>query len=175
MEYSDQSIEKFMWPVAVSRKIEAPTKKIWSVISSSGNLEICHPFCDRNPVFEWPGVGSKDAIFYYSGWVYQREFVKWIDGVGYDLIIGRKGGSKSYVTWRIAEEQENTGTLSITIYPHIFQNLPPAIRWIPYRLKIQPELEKYLQAVLSGFEWFVATGEPVQKNQFGSHIWFSRD
>jgi len=36
-------------------------------------------------------------VYYYSGWVLQRDFINWIDGVGYDLTIGRQGGRKSYV------------------------------------------------------------------------------
>lgn len=38
---------------------------------------------------------------------------------------------------------------------------------------IQPALHSYLDAVLKGFEWFITTGKPVSKNQFGSHKWFS--
>ena len=96
-----------------------------------------------------------------------------MDGVGYDLTIGRAGGRKSYVSWRITQEQENTGTLRITIYPHILQRIPIAIRWIPHSVYVQPALHSHLESVLKGFEWFITTGKPVSKNQFGSHKWFS--
>jgi hypothetical protein len=126
-----------------------------------------------NPVDEWPGVGSRDTINYYSGWVLYRKFFNWIDGVGYDLTIGREGGRNSYVSWRITEEQENVSTLSITIFPHILQNIPVAIRWVPHIISIRPSLHSYLESVVKGFEWFITTGKPVVKNQFGSHRWFS--
>ena len=70
MEYSAERIERFRWPVSVSRKIEASPQRIWFAITKPGNLEDCHPFCKKNPVYEWPGVGSKDVIHYYSGWVF---------------------------------------------------------------------------------------------------------
>jgi len=173
MENSTERKERFKWPISVSQKIETSPNNIWSVISSPGNLEDCHPFCDKNPVHKWPGVGSNDTINYYSGWVMHREFITWIDGVGYDLSIGRKRGRKSYVSWRIIEEQKNISTLSITIYPHALQNIPVFVRWIPHIIYIQPSLHSYLKSVIRGFEWFIKTGKPVRKDQFGSHKWFS--
>ena len=175
MLYSAQRIEKFKWPVSASRIINASPLSIWSAITKPGNLEDCHPFCESNPVFEWPGVGSKDTIYYYSGWVLQREFVNWIEGVGYDLFIGREGGRKSYVSWRITKEQEDKGRLNITIYPHAIQNVPAVLRWLPHIIYIQPALHSYLESVVSGFEWFITTGKPIRKNQFGSHKWFSKN
>ena len=173
MDFSAEWIERFKWPVSVSRKIDASPRSIWFAITRPENLKDCHPFCENNPVFEWPGVGSKDAIYYYSGWVLHREFVSWIEGVGYDLIIRREGGGKSFVSWRIMEDQEDTSILSITIYPHTIQNIPLAIRWIPHFIYIQPSLYSYLESVVKGFEWFIITGIPVRRNQFGSHKWFS--
>jgi len=167
-------IKRFKWPVSVNRKIKASPQKIWSVISNPGNLEDCHPFCEKNPVHEWPGVGSRDVIYYYSGWVMERKFTNWIDGEGYDLLIGREGGRKSYVSWRITNDGEDV-RLRITIFPHALQNIPKAIRWIPHIAVIQPSLHSYLDSVIKGFEWFVTTGKPVIKNQFGSHKWFSNN
>ena len=175
MTYSAKKIERFRWPITVRRKIKTTPQNIWAAISRPGNLEDCHPFCETNPVDEWPGVGSKDTIHYYSGWVLHREFTNWIDGVGYDLIIGMDGGRKSYVSWRITEEQENISTLSITLYPHILQQIPVSIRWIPHIASIRPSLGRYLESVVKGFEWFIKTGKPVHKDQFGSHRWFSTE
>jgi hypothetical protein len=173
MDYSPKNLNRFKWPITVSRQIETSPKNIWLAISSPGNLEDCHPFCEKNPVDQWPGVGARDTIHYYSGWVLDREFTNWIDGVGYDLTIGREGGRKSYVSWRITAEQENVSTLSITIYPHIFQNIPTVIRWMPHIVAIKPSLHSYLESAVKGFDWFITTGKSVQMNQFGTHKWFS--
>jgi hypothetical protein len=169
-----EELERFKWPVTVSRKIKASPQKIWSVITNPGNLEDCHPFCEKNPVYEWPGVGSRDEIYYYSGWVMQREFTNWIDGEGYDLLIGREGGRKSCVSWRITDKGEET-ILKITVYPHVLQNILIAIRWLPHIAVIQPALNSYLESVIKSFEWFITRGKPVIKNQFGSHKWFSNN
>jgi len=169
-----EEIERFKWPVSVSRKIKASPQKIWSIITNPGNLEDCHPFCKKNPVYEWPGAGSRDAIYYYSGWVMHREFTNWIDGKGYDLLIGREDGRKSYVSWQITDEGKEA-RLSISICPHSLQNVPIIIRWIPHLAVIQPALHRYLESVLKGFEWFITTGNSVRKNQFGSHKWFSNN
>ena len=173
MKFTAKEIAKFKWPISIDQKINASPEEIWSVISNAGNLEDCHPFCEKNPVIEWGGVGAKDVIHYYSGWIMQREFVNWREGVGYDLVIGREGGRQSYVSWRITEEDEGKGSLRITIYPYALRNIPVAVRWIPHLLVIRPAMHSYLKSVLKGFEWFITTGEPVRKDQFGSHKWFS--
>jgi hypothetical protein len=119
-------------------------------------------------------VGSEDVIHYYSGWILHREFVNWIDGIGYDLIIGRENGRKSYVSWRITGDPEEA-QLSITIYPHALQQIPVFLRWIPHLAVVHPALQSYLRSVVKGFEWFITTEKPVCKNQFGSHRWFSNN
>ena len=138
-----------------------------------GNLEVCHPFCASNPVHVWPGANANDEIHYLSGWVYERQFRRWIEGSGYDLEIGRRGGGKSFVSWRISPIDDRSCTLRITVYPNVLQRLPVVIRWIPHRLRLRPMLEKYLESVVKGFEWYVTRGEPVPRDEFGKHPWFS--
>ena len=161
------------WPVSVAQPIAAPPQKVWEVISTPGNLEPCHPFCASNPVEAWPGEGSRDEIHYLSGWVFERRFRRWIDGVGYDLEIGRRGGRVSFVSWRVQPGNAGDCTLRITVYPHVLESVPVAIRWLPHALRLAPMLRSYLSSVGRGFEWYVTRGEPVPRNQFGRHPWFS--
>lgn len=163
----------FKWPVAVERTIAAPAQTVWETISMSGNLELCHPFCASNPVQVWPGSNSRDEVHYRSGWVYERHFRQWIDGVGYDLEIGRRGGRSSFVSWRIFPDSNSSCTLRITVYPHVLQNIPIAIRWLPHVLRLRPMLREYLDSVVRGFEWYITRGEPVPRDNFGRHPWFS--
>jgi len=163
----------FRWPVAAAKPIAAPAEKVWDIISSPGHLELCHPFCAKNPVDVWPGRASRDEIHYLSGWVFERQFLCWIEGVGYDLEIGECGGRKSFVSWRIFANSSDEATLRIAVYPHLLQQLPVMIRWFPYRWWIRPMLTKYLSSVVRGFEWYVTRGEPVPRNHFGAHPWFS--
>lgn len=164
----------FRWPVGVTRTIAAPAENLWAAISMPGNLEPCHPFCHSNPVTVWPGATSRDEVHYLSGWVYQRRFKRWIDGVGYDLEIGGHGQATSLVSWRVEPVDRNVCTLGITVHPHLLQNKPAVVRWAPHLLYVAPMLRKYLSSVVRGFEWYVTRGEPVPRNQFGTHPWFSR-
>ena len=169
----EEPISGFKWPVAVEKTIAAPAQEVWDAISMSGNLELCHPFCARNPVQIWPGANSQDEVHYLSGWVYERRFRQWIEGVGYDLEIGRRGGATSFVAWRISPVDSQHCTLSITVYPHVLQKVPVAIRWLPHLLRVRPMLTSYLESVVKGFEWYVTRGEPVPRDKFGKHAWFS--
>ena len=173
MQQWDDPKPAFKWPVAVAQPIAAPGAKVWETISLPGNLEYCHPFCAENPVQVWPGKGARDEVHYLSGWVFERRFCRWIDGAGYDLKIGSRGGGQSFVSWRIAPIDSQNCILRIAVYPHLLQNVPAAIRWLPHRLYIGPMLSRYLSSVVRGFEWYLLRGEPVPRNQFGSHPWFS--
>jgi hypothetical protein len=143
------------------------------VISSPGNLEICHPFCRVNPVEKWPGAGSQDSIHYYSGLVFHRSFTEWIDGVGYDLEVGARQGPRSAVAWRIFPQKGAECLLRITVEPHALQRMPSLIRWLPHYGYLRPLLRRYLASVVRGVEWCVATGSRVSRNQFGPHWLFS--
>jgi hypothetical protein len=170
---AENVIQEFRWPVFAERVIAAPAQAVWSEISRPGNLEDCHPFCASNPVHSWPGVGSRDEVHYLSGWVYERSFREWIDGVGYDLEIGRPGGGQSFVSWRIAPTGDQQSSLRITVCSHALQNLPVVVRWAPHMFWMRPLLRQYLESVVRGFEWYLCRGEPVPRDAFGTHPWFS--
>ncbi len=163
----------FKWPVAVEHTIAVPAQDLWDAISKPGNLELCHPFCARNPVHAWPGPESRDEIHYLSGWVFERRFCRWIEGIGYDLEIGTYGGGTSSVSWRISPVDDQSCILKIAVYPHVLQKLPVVIRLLPHMLYLRPMLKRYLESVLKGFEWYVIRGEPVPRENFGKHPWFS--
>lgn len=163
----------FRWPVFAAMQIAAPSLDVWNIISSPGNLEWCHPYCASNPVQKWPGPDSRDEVHYLNGMIYERQFSNWIEGEGYDLEIGRHGGPTSFVCWRITPQSENCCTLGITVHPHALRKIPVAIRWAPHFSWLRPLLKKYLDAVVRGIEWHVVHREPVPKNAFGKHPWFS--
>jgi len=166
-------LPRFKWPVAVRRTIAAPTAKIWEVISSPGTLPLYHPFCEKNPVFEWPGPESHDEVHYFNGVVLVRRFSGWHEEVGYDLEIGRAGGRSSVVSWRIKPVQDRRSSIGITVFPHALQHIPTVIRWLPHLVRLRPQLKHYLRSVVRGLDWFITEGQPVRRNQFGAHRWFS--
>ncbi|MDJ0906856.1 MAG: SRPBCC family protein [Woeseiaceae bacterium] len=159
--------------VSAEQVIDAPAHRVWEAISEPGNLETCHPFCASNPVDVWPGPGSRDTIHYLSGWSYERHFEEWIEGVGYDLEIGRPGGSRSSVSWRITPINDGSSTLRIVVHPSAVRKFPPIVRQAVFYLRLRPLLRSYLDSVVRGFEWYVTKGEPVPRNAFGKHPWFS--
>lgn len=165
--------QSFRWPVSAERLIAAPAHEVWTAISRPGNLQLCHPFCASNPVQSWPGADSRDEVHYLSGWVYERHFKEWLEGVGYDLEIGRRGGNTSRVSWRISPVDDQSAVLRITVYPASLQNIPVVVRWLPHTLWFGPLLRRYLDSVVRGFDWFITRNEPVPRNAFGTHPWFS--
>lgn len=154
-------------PITHSQRVEASKVDVWREISKPGNLTDFHPFCQSNPVEIWPGEGSRDKIYYYSGLVLVREFITWNEGDGYDLIASAVDVMRVKVSWRITEEEHNQSCLNLTIRPYIMDNSEKRMR------QYSRLLGKYLGQVLQGFEYYMRTGKPVTRNQFGSHRWFS--
>ena len=173
MSAPDLLLQKFRWPIVASRTITAPISKIWEVISSPGMLPLYHPFCEKNPVHEWPGANSHDEVHYFNGVVLTRRFRNWYEDVGFDLEIGRAGGRSSVVTWRITPEIDQKSSIGIMVFPHVLQGVPTAVRWLPHLVRLRPQLRSYLQSVVKGLDWFITQGQPVRRNQFGAHPWFS--
>ena len=149
--------------VAIEQEITAPAADVWRVISTPGNLENCHPFCETNPVQDWPGAESRDEVHYLNGLGYERHFHEWHEGVGYDLEIIFKDRVVANVSWRIESIDARICVLRIHVVPKALDRYPVAIRWLP----------SYLKSVTKGFQWFVERGEPVPRDQFGKHPWFS--
>jgi hypothetical protein len=154
-------------PIPHSQAVQASQEQVWKAISEPGNLVNFHPFCERNPVDRWPGVGSRDRIFYYNGLVLVRDFTDWIEGQGYDLVASAEEGLQFKVTWRILKENVGTSFLNLTIYQVLDQETDRKVQ------QYSRLLAKYLQQVGQGFEYYLHTGERVTRNQFGAHRLFS--
>jgi hypothetical protein len=160
-------------PVDGRLVIKAPPNRIWQVISQPGHLARCHPFCEKNEVDQWPGVCARDTITYYSGVHYQRDFVTWIEGVGYDLELGPPPHKTAWVSWRITPLDETRSELMIEVTPYLKSALPERRKLAYQRRAFGTTIADYLNSVVQGVDYVVTTGQAVRRNQFGSHPIYS--
>ncbi len=159
--------------VGVQRIIDAPSDRIWAAIATPGNLDRLHPFCRENVVQQWPGVGAIDTITYYSGVHYQRDFVAWYEGEGYDLEIGPPPHKTARVSWRIKALGAERSEFGIEVTAYLRTDLP-ASRKVSYQERFFGDtIAQYLDSVVKGVDHLVTTGQAVRKNQFGSHPIYS--
>lgn len=157
-----------------SRDIEVASDAIWTAIAQPGSLTQYHPFCATNPVDRWPGEGSRDQVIYYSGVAYQRDFVTWLEGVGYDLELGPRPPHKTArVAWRIEALTAARSALSIEVTPYLQADLPEARKLAYQERAFGNTIATYLESVLQGVAYFVTSGQAVRRNQFGSHSVYS--
>ena len=163
---------RFNWCITGTLETSISSSDLWRIISSPSNLELFHPFCDKNPTVNWPGLNSVDIINYYSGLILERKFIKWVEGKGYDLFIGKKDGKQSFVSWRI-NKRFSGSKLSVSIYPYMFNKSNKAVNFLPFFLIIKPSLSNYINSVMKGLAYYIETKDKVKKNQFGSHKIFS--
>ena len=158
-------------PVSNSIDLDFDRQSVWKIISEPGNLNKVHPFCKSNKVVNWDEDNHEDILEYLNGVTLHRKIDKWDEGEGYELNIGRKNGRKSKVIWKISGEKKSK--LKITVYPHVFSNRSRIIYFITHALFINPGLKKYLRSVLKGYKWYLENKQPVPRNHFGKHKWFS--
>ena len=159
--------------VCVSHVIQAASNTIWKAISQPGHLKQCHPFCRETTILQWPGVGAKDTLTYYSGVHYQRDFVTWVEGVGYDIEVGPPPDKTARVLWRIKALSEQRSELMIKVTPYLKSNLPENRKQSYQRRFFGDTIAQYLDSVVQGVDHFVTTGQAVRKNQFGTHPIYS--
>ena len=95
-------------PLKSTVEIDVSAEDVWEVIAEPGSLAHYHPFCAATEVERWPGTGSRDSITYYSGIRYQRIFVSWHEGVGYDIELGDPPNQTARVRWRIEPTSRRT-------------------------------------------------------------------
>jgi len=166
---------EMMAPIIGTAAVAAPPSDVWAAISPAGNLAHIHPFCERNEVQVWDGARSRDHVQYYSGVHYQREFCDWIDGVGYDLVLGPPDARTALVRWRVTEAdgQPSRSAFSIKVVALLRDDVPPAQRKHYAEHMIRRPLPSYLDSVVRGAAHFAETGTPVAKNQFGAHPIYS--
>ena len=171
----DEQIADYLKRWGIHQEFTYPISKrqLWSHISRPGNLKDCHPFCKDNQVLERDENSHSDRLVYLNDMTYIRQFLNWNEGEGYDLIIGEEHGPQSYVVWQITELNDNQSTLSITVYPYLLANLNKAISFLPFVLYIRPKLRTYLKSVLRGFAYYAEYKQPVPRNHWGKHSWFS--
>ena len=159
-----------------STDIKASSKVLWTVITTAGILEYCHPFCKKNDVKVWPGEGSEDSIEYFNGRILKREFTRWRAEKGYTLLIGEDDYASAKVNWTIRDYNGTTSSLTINIDLYIDESLghySKFIRRIIGRLYLVPKMRAYLKSVVLGFKHYVETDQNVTKNQFGYNALFS--
>jgi hypothetical protein len=169
----ESSQSKSFFRCISSRKIiKCSVEDLWSIISSPSNLEIFHPFCKKNNVIIWNGNNSEDELEYLNGRKMIRKFVRWEEGIGYDLFINQIDKPSSFVSWRISRIKDDS-QIEITVFPYLFNKKYKILMFIPFYIFIYTLLKSYLNSVVNGLEFYIMNNTPVKKNQFGRHIWFS--
>ena len=157
----------------VRREIDASGEEVWQLVSTPGHLTSCHPFCESNEVEQWPGVGARDRILYFSGLELHREFTHWDEGEGFQLEIGPPGTRTARGVWVLTRLDDDRCALSISVIPYLRSELSETRKRAYERLAFGGSIERYLQSVVQGIDHRVTTGEKVHPNQFGKHPVYS--
>ena len=154
-------------------QIVAAQEIVWRRLTEPGYLKCCHPFCKSTEVEQWPGEGSRDKITYYSGREYHRHFVEWFDGVGYDIELGERPNQSSRVQWRISPLSETISEFAIKVIPYLKKDLTKEQKRKYQARLFGPDLQHYLDCVVKGVEFWIRTGQVVEKDQFGRNALYS--
>jgi len=169
--FSLQDLEPTL-PIKATSRVSVAATDVWAAISEPGNLVNVHPFCESNPVETWPGPTGRDHVHYFSGVHYQRDVLQWIDGSGYDLIVGPPSKKIAVANWRIGPTSPDSCDFSIEVTSYLRSNSDPA-KLAAYEANVLRTIGSYLESVVRGVAHFAETGIPVKRNQFGAHQIYS--
>jgi hypothetical protein len=158
----------------IEKEVAVSDAKAWGIIAEPGGLTHWHPFMEKHVAKSWDGVGSTDHLTYYSGFEFDREVIKWIDGVGYDLRVTENGKRPNRAIWRVLPVDENNCIVRITGEVDFIKKIPFPIRWALLKFKLKPLYTQYLFQILEGFAYYAETGNQVERDQFGPHPLFSK-
>ena len=167
-----QKINNYNGFITSRRIIDAKIANLWQIISSPSNLELYHPFCQKNQVIQWFEEKSIDRIIYLNGKTFERKFFNWVPNIGYDLKINQISKPDSLVKWRIYALGDKS-EIEIKVYPYVFNQGSMILNILPFKIFSKPILTNYLDSVILGLKYYAETGNVVSKNQFGKNIWFS--
>ena len=158
----------------VEKEVAISADKAWAIIAVPGGLTQWHPFMKTHTAESWNGISSRDHLVYYSGFEFDREVVKWIDGVGYDLKVTENGKRENTAIWRVTPIDDQSCKIKITGRVEFIKKLPFPIRWVLLKFKMKPVFSQYLFQILEGFAYYTETGKQVKRNQFGPHPMMSK-
>tara|TARA_B100000963_G_scaffold225048_1_gene196229 strand:- start:1065 stop:1562 length:498 start_codon:yes stop_codon:yes gene_type:complete len=164
-----------MWEmksIQSTRYIRVPAQALWEAITSEHHLEACHPFIKRHSKNS-KEHGISDVITYLNGVTFTRESTAWMEGKGYDLLVGKVSEPKNEVKWRIEAVDTSSSKLSISVIPRAAEKLPLIMRDIALVLFVRRQLRLYLDAVTCGIKTWLESGTQIDKSAFKRHAWFS--
>ena len=172
MMRNSEKTSAYHWNITHKDKIHKSKQEVWSIISGESNLELFHPFCNKNKVISWSQDSSVDQIEYLNGALFRREFSEWYAGEGYNLYISQLGKPGSYVEWRL-KDRGSECEIQISIFPYLCNLGNKLIYFVPFNLIVRPLLKNYLHSVIGGLKLYAEKNIQVKNNHFGKHIWFS--
>ena len=157
--------------VTSTQHIDVPAPTLWAAITSDRHLEACHPYIQKHTM-NTSTSGLSDVITYLNGVTFSRESTAWMDGVGYDLKVGKASEPKNEVAWRIEAVSPTSCKLSISVTPRAVEKLPKLARGLALVVFVRRHVRRYLNAVTRGIKIWMETGKPIDKAAFPRHPWF---
>ena len=88
-------------------------------------------------------------------------------------MVGPLSGKISFARWRIEESASGACSFSIEVTSYIRNEVSSEDRSRYETTVIKAAIPPYLDAVVQGVAYYVETGEPVIRNQFGAHKIYS--
>jgi hypothetical protein len=154
--------KELLEPIQEAITIPVGNAKVWDLLSTPGSLTKFHPFVQVHEAKCWSADLARDGLTYYSGLELKRKSFNWLEGQGFDLIVGPSiDNPTSIVNWRISALSDYESSLSITIN-FVKQKEDHELSESGEKL-----IRDYLESVLLGACHYLTTGFTVTKNQFG--------
>lgn len=143
----------------------APVDQVWNVISDYGNVHFYHPMVKSTPILtdNTKGVGAKRRCEFYNKSSIVEEVTNWDEGRSISVALSEMTSmplKKANATFRVTPI--DTGTSEVSIDMNFSVKWGP-LGWMMGKLMIKPMMKKMFKKVLKGIDYYVVTGNPVEK------------
>src|SRR5699024_3726525 len=154
-------------------RVGRPVQDLWGVFTTRGHFKMFHPYCKAHEKKQLSGIGDRDRATFYNGKTMRRVVIEWDEGHSYTIKMDNDDGIDTRVRFCMESQGKSRATCSVRISTDAYRKIPRPIWGLYARFLLFPTFKKYLSSLLSGLDYFLRTGKPVKKNQFGRHWKFS--
>ena len=157
--------------VTVTKTIPQRAERVWSVLAEFDRVAEFHPLVEaseRTPAGA-PGVGTKRVCRLYGGGVLEERITEWNEGEGYAarLELGSSPLRDIRAEVRVRQDGEHDAEVTLDLTYSLGRG---PVAWLRDRLTMRSRVREALDAIITGLNHHIATGEHIGRGGSPSGI-----
>lgn len=148
--------------VTVTKTIPQRAERVWSVLAECERIVEFHPLVETSECSPAgpPGVGTHRVCRLYGGGVLDERITAWNEGEGYSARLELGGSSLRDIHAEVRVRQDGEHDAAVTLDLTYTLGRGP-LSWLRDRLIMRRRVREALDAIITGLNHHIATGEHI--------------